>query len=49
MTHFSDWLGTPSGYLLRNRLSFGGNGGSYAVSRQAQPSRENILGNLRAA
>lgn len=35
-------------YLLRNRLSFGGNGGSFAVSRQAAPSRENVLANLRA-
>lgn len=35
-------------YLLRNRLSFGGSGSSFAVSRQAAPSRENILANLRA-
>lgn len=35
-------------YLLRNRLSFGGGGTSYAVSKQGQPSRENILANLRA-
>lgn len=35
-------------YLLRNRLSFGGGGGSFAVSRQAAPSRENVLANLRA-
>ncbi len=30
-------------YLLRNRLSFGGAGSSFAVTRQAQPSRENVL------
>lgn len=35
-------------YLLRNRLSFGGNGGSFAVSKQAQPSRAAVLEKLRA-
>lgn len=35
-------------YLLRNRLSFGGAGENFAVSKQAQPSRENVLKHLRA-
>ncbi|MBE7497131.1 MAG: DNA adenine methylase [Verrucomicrobiaceae bacterium] len=35
-------------YLLRNRLSFGGNGGSFAVSKQAQPSRAAVLEKLRS-
>lgn len=35
-------------YLLRNRLSFGGAGENFAVSKQAQPSRENVLGHLQA-
>jgi DNA adenine methylase len=35
-------------YLLCNRLSFGGGGSSFAVSKQGQPSRENVLANLRA-
>lgn len=35
-------------YLLRNRLSFGGSGSSFAVSRQAQPSRAAVLDKLRA-
>jgi DNA adenine methylase len=35
-------------YLLRNRLSFGGAGENFAVSKQAQPSRSNILNLLRA-
>lgn len=36
-------------YLLRNRLSFGGSGTSYAVSRmQAIPSRSAVLEKLRA-
>jgi DNA adenine methylase len=36
-------------YLLRNRLSFGGGGSSFAVSRaQAQPSRSAVLEKLRA-
>jgi DNA adenine methylase len=30
-------------FLLRNRMSFGGGGSSFAVSRQGQPSRENVL------
>jgi len=30
-------------FLLRNRLSFGGAGENFAVSKQAQPSRENVL------
>lgn len=30
-------------YLLRNRLSFGGAGQNFAVSKQAQPSRANVL------
>lgn len=34
-------------YLLRNRLSFGGSGENFAVSKQAQPSRENVLELLR--
>lgn len=35
-------------YLLRNRLSFGGSGDSFAVSKQAQPSRAAVLEKLRA-
>lgn len=35
-------------YLLRNRLSFGGGGTSFAVSRQGAPSRANVLANIRA-
>lgn len=35
-------------YLLLNRMSFGGAGQNFAVSKQAQPSRENVLGHLRA-
>jgi DNA adenine methylase len=35
-------------YLLRNRLSFGGGGSSFAVSKQAQPSRSAVLEKLRA-
>ena len=35
-------------YLLRNRLSFGGAGQNFAVSKQAQPSRANVLQLLRA-
>lgn len=34
-------------YLLRNRLSFGGAGQNFAVSKQAQPSRANVLELLR--
>lgn len=34
-------------YLLRNRLSFGGGGTSYAVSKQAIPSRSAVLEKLR--
>lgn len=30
-------------YLLRNRLSFGGAGENFAVSKQAQPSRANVI------
>lgn len=41
-------LQSAARYLLRNRLSFGGAGQNFAVSKQAQPSRENILGLLRA-
>lgn len=35
-------------YLLRNRLSFGGAGENFAVSKQAQPSRSNVLELLQA-
>lgn len=35
-------------YLLRNRLSFGGGGTSFAVSAQGQPSRANVISHLRA-
>jgi DNA adenine methylase len=35
-------------YLMRNRMSFGGAGENFAVSRQAQPSRENVLAALRS-
>jgi len=35
-------------YLLRNRLSFGGGGTSYAVSAQGQASRANVLSLLRS-
>lgn len=35
-------------FLLRNRLSFGGGGTSFAVSKQGQPSRANVLEKLRA-
>lgn len=35
-------------YLLRNRLSFGGGGSSFAVTKQAQPSRAGVLDKLRA-
>ncbi|MCF7788654.1 MAG: DNA adenine methylase [Prosthecobacter sp.] len=35
-------------YLLRNRLSFGGGGSSFAVAKQAQPSRSAVLEKLRA-
>jgi DNA adenine methylase len=35
-------------FLLRNRLSFGGAGSSFAVSKQGQPSRANVLENIRA-
>jgi len=34
-------------FLLRNRMSFGGGGTNFAVSRQGQPSRENVLEALR--
>lgn len=34
-------------YLLRNRLSFGGAGQNFGVSKQAQPSRANVLELLR--
>jgi DNA adenine methylase len=34
-------------FLLRNRMSFGGAGASYAVSKQAQPSRANVIELLR--
>lgn len=34
-------------FLLRNRMSFGGGGSNFAVSRQGQPSRENVLEALR--
>ena len=34
-------------FLLLNRMSFGGGGANFAVTRQAQPSRENILEALR--
>jgi DNA adenine methylase len=34
-------------YLLRNRLSFGGSGSSFAVSKQAQPSRAAVLEKLK--
>ena len=34
-------------YLMRNRMSFGGAGGNFAVSRQAQPSRSNVISLLR--
>lgn len=34
-------------YLLRNRLSFGGGGRSFAVGKQAQPSRAAVLEKLR--
>lgn len=34
-------------YLLRNRMSFGGAGTSFAVSVQAQPSRANVLEALK--
>lgn len=34
-------------FLLRNRMSFGGKGVSYAVSRQAPPSRAGVLEALR--
>lgn len=35
-------------FLLRNRMSFGGNGRDFAVTRDASPSRENVLECLRA-
>lgn len=35
-------------YLMRNRMSFGGGGVSYAVTVGAQASRENVLEALRA-
>lgn len=35
-------------FLLRNRLSFGGGGSSFAVSKQGCPSRANVIENLRA-
>jgi len=35
-------------FLLRNRLSFGGDGSSFAVSKQGCPSRANVLENIRA-
>ncbi|MGV3661345.1 MAG: DNA adenine methylase [Prosthecobacter sp.] len=35
-------------FLLRNRLSFGGGGTSYAVSKRPQPSRAAVLELLRA-
>jgi len=35
-------------FLLRNRLSFGGGGTSFAVSKRGAPSRANVLENLRA-
>lgn len=36
-------------YLLRNRLSFGGGGGSFAVGKtRPAPSRENVMANIRA-
>jgi len=34
-------------YLLRNRISFGGGGTSFAVSKTGQPSREGVLELLR--
>ncbi len=34
-------------YLLRNRMSFGGGGTSFAVSKTGQPSREGVLELLR--
>lgn len=34
-------------YLLRNRMSFGGGGQNFAVTKQAQPSRANVLAALR--
>lgn len=35
-------------FLLRNRLSFGGGGSSFAVSKQGSPSRANVIENIRA-
>jgi DNA adenine methylase len=35
-------------FLLRNRLSFGGAGTSFAVSKQGSPSRANVLERIRA-
>lgn len=35
-------------FLLRNRLSFGGSGTSYAVSKRPQPSRAGVLELLKA-
>lgn len=35
-------------YLLRNRLSFAGSGDSFAVAKQAQPSRAGVIEKLRA-
>ena len=40
-------LQSAARYLLRNRISFGGAGQNFAVSKQAQPSRENVLELLR--
>lgn len=34
-------------YLMRNRMSFGVAGSNFAVSKQAQPSRDNVLELLR--
>lgn len=34
-------------YLIRNRISFGGAGGSFAVTTQAQPSREKVIEALK--
>lgn len=35
-------------FLLKNRMSFGGGGTSFAVSKRAQPSRTNVLSHIRA-
>lgn len=41
-------LQSAARYLLRNRLSFGGGGDSFAVSKQAQPSRAAVLEKIRS-